>query len=131
MRFKTSWIAGRVQEYSKLSLVLCTLFMGSCLTLDSEKNLERQPQVHEVEIKKFKFKPETLSIYPGDLVRWTNKDIVPHRVSDANRKKWVSHDMVPNDSFSKRFMISTTYICVLHPGMKAKIVLLEDSVKVR
>jgi plastocyanin len=123
VRFLISWVAGGMPELLKITLVFCALWMGSCVNLDSRRNREPQPQVHEVEIKKFRFKPATLSIDPGDLVRWVNKDIVPHRVADAERGKWQSQDMAPEDFFSEPILVSTTYICTLHPGMQAKIVM--------
>lgn len=100
--------------------------MGSCVNPGVKKSLERQPEVHEVEIKKFRFEPWTLTIHSGDSVRWVNRDIVPHRVADSDRKKWESHDMGPEGSFSQAIRVSTPYVCLLHPGMKATIVIRED-----
>ncbi len=113
-------------EYSKFILMLCSLLIGSCVNPDVKKNIERQPQVHEVEIKKFKFEPATLTIHSGDIVQWVNRDIVPHRVADSRRNKWQSLDMEPEDSFSQPILVSTIYICLLHPGMKANILIQED-----
>lgn len=113
-------------EFSKFILILCAFLMGSCVKPDVKGDFKRPPQVHEVEIKKFQFKPATLTIQKGDLVRWVNRDIVPHRVADANRNKWHSHDMGAKDSFSQPIRVSTSYICVLHPGMKANIVVQVD-----
>ncbi len=106
--------------------MLCALFFASCVNSIGKGNLERQPQVHEVEIKKFQFKPANLTIHSGDIVRWVNRDIVPHRVADSRRKKWESHDMKPKDSFDQPVFVSTLYICVLHPGMEANIVVQES-----
>ena len=119
-------IGKRLAEYSKFIFLLCALLMGSCVNPGVKNNLERQPKVHEVEIKKFRFKPRTLTIHSGDSVRWVNRDIVPHRVADSDRKKWESHDMGPKGSFSQPIRVSTPYVCLLHPGMKATIVIRED-----
>jgi plastocyanin len=118
--------SGRAPGVAKLSLALVTLLMGACVNPDVKKILERQPKVHEVEIKGFQFKPRTLTIFSGDSVRWVNRDIVPHRVADSDRKKWESHDMGPKGSFSQPIRVSTAYVCLLHPGMKANIVIKEN-----
>ena len=119
-------IEKRWAEYAKFILMLCSLSVVSCVNSDVKKNLDRQPQVHEVEIKKFRFKPATLIIHTRDSVRWVNRDIVPHRVADSRRKKWESHDMGPKDAFSQTIRVSTSYVCLLHPSMKANIVILKD-----
>ena len=121
-----SRIEKRLAEYSKFILMLCVLLTGSCVNPDVKRNLERQPQVYEVEIKKFQFKPAILTIHSGDIVRWVNRDIVPHRVADSRRNKWQSHDMEPEGSFSQPILVSASYICLLHPGMQAKIVIQEN-----
>lgn len=119
-------MAKRVQGCWKLIPMLCTILVGACMAHDLEPKLNSQPRVHEVEIKKFRFKPQILSISPGDSVRWVNRDIVPHRVADADQKIWHSNDMAPEDSFSEPILVSTTYICTLHPGMQANIVVREN-----
>ncbi len=122
-----SWPAGRARKFSNFVLLLCTFLLGACATPpDLAENIERQPQVHEIEIKKFRFNPATLYIQRGDVVRWVNKDIVPHRLADSVQSKWQSQDMVPQDSFSQPIMMSTLYVCVLHPGMQANIVVREN-----
>jgi plastocyanin len=121
-----SRIEKRLIEHSKFILVLLAFLFAACANSDARKILERQPQVHEVEIKGFQFKPRTLTIFSGDSVRWVNRDIVPHRVADSRRKKWESHDMGAEGSFSQPIRASTPYVCLLHPGMKANIVVLEN-----
>ena len=106
----------------KLVLMLCALPVGSCAAPDMNGNMEPQPGIHEVEIKKFQFKPATLTIRQGDRVRWINRDMVPHRVADSGQKRWHSHDMAPEGFFSTKIADSTAYVCTLHPGMKANIV---------
>jgi plastocyanin len=120
-----SQIEKRLTEHSKFILVLLAFLFAACANPDARKILERQPQVHEVEIKGFQFKPRTLTIFSGDSVRWVNRDIVPHRVADSRRKKWESHDMKQAGSFSQSIRVSTAYVCLLHPGMKADIVIKE------
>lgn len=105
-----------------LVLALVAFLTGSCAAPDVNGSLEPRPRIHEVEIKKFQFKPATLTIRRGDSVRWVNRDMVPHHVADTRQKQWQSHDMGPEDFFSTPIKDSTAYICTLHPGMQASIV---------
>jgi len=61
-------------------------------------------------------------VEPGDLVRWENKDLVPHLVADITLKKWQSQNLLPNDSFTLKIKKPTRYICKHHPTMQAKLV---------
>ena len=60
-------------------------------------------------------------VKPGDLVRWENKDLVPHLVVDITLKKWQSQNLLPNDSFTLKIKEPTSYICKHHPTMQAKL----------
>ena len=75
-----------------------------------------------IKIEKFRFIPEILEINEGDLVRWENKDIVPHLIAEKTLKKWRSKDLLPNAIFTLKINQATSYICKLHPGMKAQII---------
>ena len=76
-----------------------------------------------IKIEKFKFIPEILEINKEDLVRWENKDIVPHLIADETLKKWRSKDLLPNEMFTLKINQGTSYICKLHPSMKAEIII--------
>ena len=106
----------------KPGFVLCLLFVLSCSQPVPAPEDQRQPVTHVIEIKGFKFKPQTLVVRSGDFVRWENKDIVPHQIAEETLKKWRSEDLRPQDSFTLQIKDSTSYICKLHPIMQAEII---------
>jgi plastocyanin len=108
------------------TLAFCIFLLLSCAKSIPVPSVQTKPMVHAVEIKKFQFNPKTLTVRSGDSVRWINKDIVPHQVAEGTLKKWRSKDLLPNDSFILKIKSSTSYICKLHPTMKAKIVVAID-----
>lgn len=65
-----------------------------------------------------RFEPATLTIAPGQTVRWFNDDVAPHTVS-AKDGSWDSGNLSPGASFERRFEAqgSYPYVCVYHPGM--------------
>lgn len=82
--------------------------------------LEEQRVV--VEIRKFKFVPESLVVNPGDVVVWKNMDIVPHTATSED-DGWDSGAIEAGD---ERTIIVTedkrgAYYCRFHPSMVAAI----------
>jgi plastocyanin len=80
------------------------------------------PATHTIEIDAFEFKPATLSVKRGDVVRWHNADPVPHTVtakgtfdssSIAAGATW-QYTAAKNGRFD--------YVCAFHPTMKATLV---------
>lgn len=73
---------------------------------------------HRVEIRQFKFIPETLDVAPGDTITWVNLDFVPHTVTalDGN---WDSAIMDPNAEWTTTVSpsMSGDYFCKYHPSM--------------
>ena len=65
-----------------------------------------------------RFEPATITIAPGQTVRWFNDDTAPHTVS-ASDGTWDSGNLPPGASFERRFDVPGTfpYVCVYHPGM--------------
>jgi plastocyanin len=70
-----------------------------------------------------KFVPDRLEVEAGDRVVWTNKDFLPHSVT-APAAGIESGDLRQDGRWtltaSKKGTID--YICRLHPGMKASLV---------
>ena len=87
--------------------------------LDSEAANERRIVV---EIRGFKFVPETPAAKPGDVIVWVNRDIVPHTAT-AKDGNWDSGliatggewQMVVEDETSQ------AYYCRFHPSMIARL----------
>lgn len=69
-----------------------------------------------------RFEPPTLTIAPGETVRWFNDDGLPHTVS-AGDGAWDSGSLAPGQAFERRFNQpgSYAYLCLYHPGMAGTI----------
>ena len=76
-------------------------------------------RMHEVAIQGLAYVPETLTVRPGDVVVWTNKDPFPHTVTAAG-----AFDFGPIAAGkSWRFTVGKKpgthpYLCTLHTTMK-------------
>jgi plastocyanin len=119
---KLSKVARVNPGFIGFALALCTIFSLSCSKPLPALRIKTQPITHVIEIKKFQFRPKILLVRSGDYVRWENKDIVPHQIVEGTLKKWRSKDLLPNDSFTLQIKTSTSYACILHPSMEAKII---------
>jgi plastocyanin len=98
--------------------LICIFFSATSFT--SSKALDERPATHIVVIKNMKFNPEHLTIKKGDVVKWINEDIVPHDVTEIN-KKWASKPLKPGDSFTKAITKDLKYFCSIHVVMKGSI----------
>ena len=76
----------------------------------------------KVGIDNFTFNPQVVTVKAGDTVVWTNKDDIPHTVTDPG--KFRSKALDTDDSFSFTFTTpgAYSYFCCLHPMMTGKIV---------
>jgi plastocyanin len=81
-----------------------------------------RPRAHAVEIRGFRYQPETVTVSTGDTLVWTNRDVVPHTATGADgwdtgaiaaggTARWVAEDAGTHE-----------YICAYHPTMKATVV---------
>lgn len=79
-------------------------------------------RTYQVEIRGMQFVPATLKLEVGDIVMWTNQDIVPHTVTAAG---WFdSGPLLPHQQWSyvAERPIEYDYVCTFHPTMKGRIV---------
>ena len=76
-----------------------------------------------VHMKNFAFVPDTVTIAPGQTVRWVNDDDTPHTIT-ASDKSFDSGNLNKKDAWTYAFAKPGTYayICAYHPYMKAKVV---------
>jgi plastocyanin len=67
------------------------------------------------------FRPRTVSIARGDVVKWVNRDNVSHTSTGSG---WDSGNVAPGDSFRRRFRRAGTfrYRCSIHPSMTGTVV---------
>lgn len=77
----------------------------------------------EVKIDNFSFVPKSLTVKPGETVRWTNRDDIPHVVV-STEKKFSSPVLDTDQAFSFTFKDpgSYPYFCKIHPTMTGTIV---------
>ena len=73
-----------------------------------------------IDIQKFKFAPKTLTVKPGDIIVWVNKDIVAHTAT-AKDGSWDSGLIKPGGQWEMvvKGNAVQAYICRFHPSMKA------------
>jgi plastocyanin len=77
-----------------------------------------------LEIVACTFTPSVVFIEPGDELRWSNRDPVPHTVSGIGLS-WGSHDNIADgDSVTYHFKSEGVYpyYCLLHPSMVGAVV---------
>jgi photosystem II stability/assembly factor-like uncharacterized protein len=81
-----------------------------------------QATLHDVAIMDFAFDPADLTVNPGDTVRWTNYDSVPH-TSTSDSGIWDSGALNNGDSYSRAFpdLGNFPYHCTIHPTMTASV----------
>lgn len=78
-----------------------------------------------VTIDNFTFSPQLLTVPAGTKVTWTNRDDIPHTVTDADdQKEFRSPPLDTGDTFSHIFAAAGTYryFCSLHPHMEGTVV---------
>ena len=86
-----------------------------------------EPRRHVVEIRKFKFVPEILHVRPGDIVVWTNRDIVPHTAT-SSAGAWDSGGIAAGGAWETVVTddMAGQYFCRFHPSMLATIKVAPD-----
>ena len=82
-----------------------------------------QEQTVSVEIKNFIFNPDAITVPAGTTVIWTNQDSTPHTVTSTSGI-FDSGVMDQGENFSYTFLDPGThdYYCLIHPNMKAKVI---------
>ena len=78
-------------------------------------------QVARVRIIDFAFRPRSLTIARGTVVRWVNRGNRTHTTT-SNTSLW-NHTLAPDETFRRRFrrMGTFAYHCSIHPQMTGTI----------
>jgi len=78
-------------------------------------------EVIDVEIRDYKYIPESLTVNVGQTVRWTNYDTVLHDVVGSGIE---SEYLKQGETFTYTFEQEGTYeyICTIHPWMEGKVI---------
>jgi plastocyanin len=79
-------------------------------------------ETHEVRIEGMQFTPATLAVKKGDKVVWRNADLVPHTATAAGHFDSRTIAAGASWSYVARKPGRYGYVCTLHPGMKATLV---------
>ena len=71
-----------------------------------------------VEVDKFKFAPQEITVPPGATVVWVNKDETPHTIA-ASDQAWGSKALDTSDTYEHTFDKEgdVAYFCTVHPFM--------------
>ena len=77
--------------------------------------------VERVVIDDNAFSPRRIAISRGDVVKWVNRDNLPHTSTSSS---WNSGRLDPGETFRRRFRRagSFSYRCTIHPGMSGTVV---------
>ena len=78
-----------------------------------------------ITINNFKYEPATLTVAPGTVVVWTNRDDMPHTVTSPGDPKDLDSPAMDTDerfSFHFREKGSYDYYCTIHPKMAGRVV---------
>lgn len=100
------------------SLLISTMAIALASTAGPVANAPVAPKTHTVNIVEMRFKPESLTVVPGDVVVWINKDIVPHTATAAGSFDSKTIEPTRSWSFRARRKGEFAYVCTLHPTMK-------------
>jgi len=78
-------------------------------------------EIIDVEIRDYKYIPESLTINVGQTVRWTNYDTVLHDVVGSGIE---SEYLKQGETFTYTFEQEGTYdyICTIHPWMEGEVI---------
>ena len=84
------------------------------------------PGINEVWIQGSAFTPATITVSAGTTIKWTNKDVAAHTVTNDSGEAEIfdSGSMANGATFSRQFNNtgSFKYHCTFHAGMKATVV---------
>jgi len=82
----------------------------------------RAARTYTITIAQMRFTPGRLTVEPGDVVEWTNTDLVPHTAT-ARGGAFNSGSIGAGSSWrwTARTRGTAPYVCALHPTMSAVI----------
>ena len=79
-------------------------------------------QIHEIRISASAFVPAVFEAAPGDIIRWTNYDLVPHTATAIDGSWDTGHlGRGGTSGIILRPGMQQEYYCRYHPSMKGRI----------
>ena len=110
---------------SRLACAMCLLLaLGGGAAIAAEVTANHAA-TKQIEIRNFKFAPNTLTVPAGTTVVWINRDEEPHTVVYSGEARlFRSKPLDTNDKFSFRFSQPGTYkyYCSVHPHMTGVVI---------
>jgi len=96
------------------------LLLGVALALSGD--VIAAGKAREIVIEGIKFVPDRVEIAVGDTIKWTNRDLVPHTVTQGSDIESGTIDVNKQWEYVARKKGEIDYICRFHPGMVGKLV---------
>ena len=84
----------------------------------------------DIEIRDFSFSQNEHRVFAGDTVTWINEDNALHTVTSNTGNELNSEALEKGQKYSHTFLESGIYeyYCNFHPGMKAKVIVIDTPV---
>jgi plastocyanin len=108
-------------NYLNIGLVLAFLTAPPAATQPADHHAAATT----ITIENFRFSPAEVTIPAGSVVRWVNKDDVPHTATAKGKEPAFDSKMLDtDDGFSFEFKRPGTYAyyCKVHPHMTARVI---------
>lgn len=88
-----------------------------------EKDMRAEGDVVEVNIKDIQFQPQTVTVKPGQTIKWTNNDSVDHTVTATDGADFDSGSIKPGETFefTPEEVGTIQYECTIHAGQTGTI----------
>ncbi|MBA3301049.1 MAG: cupredoxin domain-containing protein [Thermoleophilaceae bacterium] len=97
-------------------------------TQETDRAAENPPagEITEVGMQDIQYKPDSVTVATGGIVKWTNDDPIEHTVTyeSGPGEKFDSKSLASGDTFEQSFDAAGTidYVCTIHPQQKGKVV---------
>jgi plastocyanin len=98
-------------------------FAALCIAAACAQPALAAAETHTILMEGVAFVPQTLTVKPGDVVVWVNKDLFPHTAT-AQKREFDSGEIAPGKTwkYTAKKPGKFSYVCTLHPTMKATLV---------
>ena len=118
MRSFSSRAEGKVRSFLGFSAAVLSVYV-----IGYVPNARAEDKAHTIVIEAMQFSPRQLEVSRGDTLTWVNRDPFPHNVSAVDLS-FRSKEIAPNGSWKLKMAKKGrfSYICTLHPTMKASFV---------
>ena len=108
---------------SPLAPIAAVLILAACGGGHRAAARAPDPTTHTVTVEAMRFSPERLTVKPGDIVVWINKDLVPHTAtSESGRFDSATIDPAASWQMTAGSKGAFDYVCRFHLTMKGTLV---------